>query len=187
MNSVDVANPSLGAAPAGTQTQHGQGAASAGTNPEGVWGVLDVAEGDRAKLTEIARGLSKAGKLPGYRAGSASTGDLFSFHGFGEPWDYEVRAVPASDQRVEFRPRIIRKAPSIFAIICILSIWPGAWLTDSMLKAYFSGYSWNTYLWYLPLTILPIPPMACRMWTRSKAAARAHANDKVDMLRQAMG
>lgn len=147
--------------------------------------MLDLPEGGAARLAEIARGLSKAGKLPGYRVGLASTGELFSFHGFGEPWDYEVRVV-GEGQRVEFRPRIIRKAPLIFAIICILSIWPGAWLTDSMLKAYFSGYSWNTYLWYLPLTILPIPPLAWRMWTRSKAAAREHAMEKIAMLRQAM-
>jgi hypothetical protein len=185
MNSVDVATPTLDADrdPVGSQ----RGLATSDTTPDGTWGVLSLPAGGGGRLGEVARSLSKAGKLPGYRAGSGSTGDLFSFHGFGEPWDYEVRAVAASDKRVEFRPQIIRKAPLIFAIICILSIWPGAWLTDSMLKAYFSGYSWNTYLWYLPLTILPIPPLAWRMWTRSKAAAREHAQDKIAMLRDAIG
>jgi len=169
------------------------------TVPSGAWGELDCV--DVGVLAQQARAFSKTGKLPGYRAGSSSTGDLFSFHGFGEPWDHEVRAIADSGLggsgsggqsqggrcRVRFVARVLRKGPMIFAAISVFSIWPGAWLTDSMLKAYFPSYSWNTYLWYLPLTVLPLPWMAWRMWTRSRAAAYSHAQDKIAMLREAKG
>ena len=55
-----------------------------------------------------------------------------------------------------------------------------------MLKVYFKGYDWNTYLWYIPLTVLPLPWMAWRMWTRSNRSAREHAAEKIPMLREAM-
>jgi hypothetical protein len=179
MQSTNVANSTMHDA-----TREAGGPAAASPVPSDVWDRMDLPTGGEARLAALAKDLSKAGKLPGYRAGAGA--DLFAFHGFGEPWDYEVRAI-AAGERVEFRPRILRKAPLLFAIICVLSIWPGAWLTDSMLKAYFSGYSWNTYLWYLPLTILPIPPVAWRMWTRSKRAAYEHVREKVAMLREAVG
>lgn len=162
------------------------------TSSKGVWGEFAVAMPQQQaseRLAEVARTLSRKGKLPGYRAGSATRGDVVAFHGFGEPWDFEVSAKVAGEgdkSRVWFEGRVLPKSPLIFLIVSVLSVWPGVWLTDSMLKAYFSGYDWNTYLWYIPLTALPVPWMAWRMWTRSLRSAREHAAETIPKLQHAM-
>lgn len=164
-----------------------------------VWGEFAVPMSPEAAtetLANVARALSKQGKLPGYRPGSRERADVVTFHGFGEPWDFEVsakveaaksaEAKPAECSRVWFQGRVLPKSPTIFALVSIVSVWPGVWLTDSMLKVYFKSYTWNTYLWYIPLTVLPLPWMAWRMWTRSNRSAREHAAEKIPLLRDAM-
>jgi hypothetical protein len=66
--------------------------------------------------------------------------------------------------------------PWIFALILVLTIWPGVWLTDSMLRSYWDWYSatpwWSTYVWYMPLTV-PFCPVAMRSALRKSRAAAA--------------
>jgi hypothetical protein len=62
--------------------------------------------------------------------------------------------------------------PILYALLLGVSIWPGIWLTDSMLRAYFSWYRIPTWWWYLPLTV-PTSPWA--MWVAVKKS-RATGN-----------
>lgn len=173
-------------------TSQSQQATAGPVSTDPVWGEFDVPMSPdvaTATLANVARTLSRQGKLPGYRAGSAAKADVVAFHGFGEPWDFEVSAKvsgSAQGSTVRFEGHMLQKAPALFALVSIVSVWPGVWLTDSMLKVYFKGYDWNTYLWYIPLTVLPLPWMAWRMWTRSNRSAREHAAEKIPMLREAM-
>jgi hypothetical protein len=138
-----------------------------------------------AAVADKAQQLSKKGKLPGF----ARAGDGFSFAGFGEPFDYVVTA-RSDASGVVFDAAMHRKMPAIFAIVIVLSIWPGSWLTDSMLRSYFTGYNvapWVTYAWYLPLTVVPLLWMIPRMLRRSREAAYAHAQEQIATLREALG
>lgn len=132
--------------------------------------------------------LAKRGKLAGYQAlGSHPTekvGAAFRVSVFGEPYDRELIAavVPqgagggsaGGGSVVKFESRLLRKLPAIMIIATILSIQPGMWLTDSMLKLYFSWYTIETWWWYLPLVLLSIP-MLWKQFKKSEAAAAADA------------
>jgi hypothetical protein len=142
------------------------------------------------QLLAKASALAKSGKLPGF----ASTGaqpPAFRFEAFGEPLDHEVRATLSTDgaggARAVFAARMLPRTPAIFAIVAALSIWPGSWATDSMLRSYFDSYDWNTYAWYIPLTVLPLPFAWRRMARRSRASAFEHFREKFDALALATG
>lgn len=127
--------------------------------------------------------LAKRGKLAGF-ARSASP-DLFEVSAFGPPFDYRLIAAAErapSGTRLRFRIALMKKLPIIFALVVIVSIWPGVWLTDSMLRTYFSWYTmsfWGTCAWYMPLTVLPLPWMWKKMVVGSRAAANADARELI--------
>lgn len=125
--------------------------------------------------------LSKRGKLAGFHAGTPPA--LFEAAAFGNPFDYRLCATASptpAGTRLSFSLRLPAKVPIFYAVVVIVSIWPGVWLTDSMLRTYFPGYTlsmWGTCAWYLPLTILPLPWMYKKHFVGSRAAASADAHE----------
>lgn len=132
-----------------------------------------------AQLTQTLQALSRKGKLPGYEQPSPHA---FRLKAFGNPFDHWLY-VAATEQgaytRLDFHLRLARKTPGIFLIVSILTVQPGMWLTDSMLTTYFPAYGnhVNTWWWYIPLVVLPMPWILWRMWRKSTRAAHEHAHE----------
>jgi hypothetical protein len=144
------------------------------------WGVIQTSA-SLATTKKLAQALSKKGKLPGF----TPAGDSFTFVGFGEPLDYTILATKSADG-ITFTGKMHPKLPWIYAITTIVTLWPGSWLTDSMLRTYFQSYDfgpWFTYYWYIPLTILPLLWMFPKMIRKSKSSAVAHAREQIEVLR----
>lgn len=160
------------------------------------------------RLDELAR----RGKLAGFHAGgSGGTGgtggagatERVSFHvtDFGTPFEtvldarVRARAGPGSDggTTLEFSTRLKPLMPLVFLAVLVTTVWPGVWLTDSILRVYFpsygsflSGRGWATWMWYLPLTV-PFVPLS--MWTaikRSRASGYTQGKEMVQKIRAAL-
>jgi hypothetical protein len=67
--------------------------------------------------------------------------------------------------------------PIAMIIVSVLSVWPGVWLTDSMIRTYFPSYDYNTNLWYIPLTVLSLVWYGIGSWRRSAREARESAHE----------
>jgi len=128
------------------------------------------------------------GKLAGYERVSASE---FRIAAFGAPYDKRLigRITPDPGQnagsRVDFEVVWLKKLPAIMAVVVVLMFWPGVWLTDSLIKTYFTSYpqnGWLTAAWYLPLCALALPVL-WKQWKGSGAAADEHARETVEALR----
>ena len=99
---------------------------------------------------------------------------------YGEPFDRELLGMiqdsGAGDGCViEMELRLLKKMPVMAIALVAVSIWPGVWLTDSMIQTYFPGYPnsfWVTAAWYLPLTVVPLPWMLRSMWRKSERVAK---------------
>lgn len=118
---------------------------------------------------------SKQGRLPGFER----RGELrFRALVYGEPFDREMLC----DVRAEgdgcvlgCRLRLLKRLPTVAIALIVVSIWPGVWLTDSMIQTYFPGYPnafWVTAVWYLPLTVVPLPWILRSMWRKSEGIAQ---------------
>jgi hypothetical protein len=118
---------------------------------------------------------SKRGKLAGF---AQLDGDRFRTLVYGEPFDRELLGAIAKKDggcEIELGLRLMKKMPIIAIALIVVSIWPGVWLTDSMIQTYFSGYPnsfWVTAAWYLPITVIPLPWMLRSMWRKSEGIAR---------------
>lgn len=80
-----------------------------------------------------------------------------------------------------------RRMPWIYALLLIATVWPGVWVTDSMLKTYFSWYTIPTWWWYLPLSVIPLPWMWRSFMHKSRAAADASAREVITDIAAAVG
>ncbi len=198
MNSVTVHtpdSPSTETAPA----QTGQAGAPALSGPAGgaVTGSLPVLTTTLAPSEVLDRmlALAKRGKLAGYAAlprhPRGLPGAAFRVSAFGQPYDRELIASVAPDpagqggSRVEFESRLLRKLPAIVIVVTLLTIQPGMWLTDSMLRLYFSWYRIETWWWYLPLVALSVP-MLWKQFKRSEAAAHQDGLKVIEDIRAAL-
>ncbi len=132
-------------------------------------------EGVVARLDALAR----RGRLAGF--GRADAPDLFRADAHSAPFDHDLiaRGTPErAGTRLEFRLAMRRRIPALFGGAIVLTIFPGVWLTESMLSTYFSWYRlsiWWTMAWYIPLTVLPLPWALAAMVRRSRRAAREEA------------
>jgi len=149
---------------------------------------MDVLSSVRTPLTpkDVVLTLEKAatkGKMPGYRMGT-QTG-AFTTLAFGAPFDHElIGTAAAQDGRtlVTFRLRMLPKLPAFYAALIVVSVWPGVWLTESMLTTYFSWYPrnmWWTWAWYMPLTVGPLPWMWKKWVVGSRTAALTDARETI--------
>lgn len=72
----------------------------------------------------------------------------------------------------------------VFGVILVLTVWPGVWLTDSMIRSYFTSYDYKTWMWYLPLTAPFVPWMMWSAWRRSRASALEEAVRLIERVRE---
>lgn len=175
-------------------SESGSAVAPAGV-PPGVQTMLTPGE-----VVDRVEALARRGKMPGFRRGSG--GVLFSVEAFGKAFDYRLEARGESRDgggcllRFALRPQ--RRTPILFGVILAATVWPGVWLTDSMLRTYFSWYQFSlwgeadrtmlvTCLWYLPLTVLPIPFFWRRTVKTSRAAAAESARVLAERIRADVG
>ncbi len=129
--------------------------------------------------------LARRGKLADFHPaenGSAA----FVLTAYGQPFDYTLTATASADgprTTISYSLRQQRKAPVITILVIVFTIWPGVWLTDSMLKTYWDAYRFPTWIWYLPLTVLPLPWMWMRMARRSQQSAEVHSAELAEAIR----
>lgn len=118
------------------------------------------------KVVELLETSARRGKLPGFERGTG--GHLFKVSLFSEPFDHDLIARVAETDggstHLRFEVRLRGMMPIVTIVVVALTIWPGVWLTHSLLITYFETYrGWCesvpglTYWWYLPLAIIPLP------------------------------
>ena len=129
---------------------------------------------------------SQQGKLPGFireRSGS----DGFEVTALGTHFDHRVRcAVGQTNEGSVIHGRGERPWRPIAVVwaIVILTLWPGVWITHSMLVTWFGWYRlelWGTAAWYVPLTLLAIPAVL-KVQRASDVASWAHAHETLDLI-----
>ena len=145
---------------------------------------------------------SRRGRLPGFEPNAP--GGLFLVDAWGTPFDHDLIACAEPDgagTRLQFSLRMRRRMPTIHAVILLLTIWPGVWLTDSMLKIWFnwyyaltqkdffifSGFEWFTYAWYLPLCVVPLPWFWRSIVRRSRRTAHESALEMIAKMAKELG
>ena len=134
---------------------------------------------------------SRRGRLAGCHAGQG--GGLFGVAAFGQPFDRVLIAdakKASGGTTLQFRMTLPMKWPSVFIAVTISTIWPGVWLTDSLLQTYFPSYPWwgvQTWMWYLPLPVLPLPWMIKSMWRKSEAMAHDSAHRAIRKIAAEIG
>ncbi|QOJ01757.1 MAG: hypothetical protein HRU70_15230 [Phycisphaeraceae bacterium] len=134
-----------------------------------------------AEVLRRLAGLSKRGKLPGF----APDGERgFRASVFGAYFDFELLAdLRAHGEGTVLTWRIRAKAagPVIFAAVCAFTVWPGVWLTDRLIPG---EWGWiETWIWYIPLTVLPLPWAWRKAWRASRESAVTHAAEVVSRVR----
>lgn len=132
--------------------------------------------------------LSRQGKLPGFERGRAG---LFDVEVFAEPFDRvmisEAERTSAGETLIHLRTRAAKRMPLIYILVTVFTIWPGVWLTHSMLRTYFPGYSFPTWMWYIPVTVLPLPWMARNMIRKSGTLAHESTKEQIARIAEAVG
>jgi hypothetical protein len=133
-----------------------------------------------SRIRDAVDQASRRGKIPGISLEQG--GDNFKITDFGQPFESILAASVRGNQVtsiIQFRSRLKPLMPVIYAIVLLLSIWPGIWLTDSMLRAYFSWYRIPTWWWYLPLTVPTSPWMMWAAVRKSRASGHIAAVDLI--------
>ncbi len=131
--------------------------------------------------------LARRGKLAGFHARPRD--GLFEVACFGEPFDRRLVAHDSGEGGVttlRFTAPILWKVPAIMIVVTLLTIWPGVWLTDSMLTTYFRWYTIPTWWWYMPVTIVPLFWMVPRMIRKSEASCRESAAQQIAAIGEAL-
>jgi len=108
---------------------------------------------------------------------------LFTVRDFGGPFESILEARLA-DRQLHFTTRLRTTMTWVYFVILVATVWPGVWLTDSMLRTYFTGYDYLTWMWYLPLTA-PFVPWA--MWAairKSRVRGRTEAAEIIASIRK---
>ncbi len=146
-----------------------------------------------SQIVARAETLAKKGKLPGFEAtpGNAAS-QAFQTKLFAGRLNATMiaRITENSEPReVSFSIVHPKRPAMIIALVTILSIWPGMWITDSMVRTYIPSYSfsmWITAAWYLPLFVLPVPWVWRTMSRAAEPAAREHAVEQIEALRSVL-
>jgi hypothetical protein len=161
-------------------------------------GRIDALSSVRSPLSgiEIVSKLDAAarrGRLPGFHKGEGAA--LFRITDFGHPFEFilEANATPSGPcTELRFTLRMKPLLPRIFIASMILSVWPGVWLTDSMMQTYFGWYNpnhlwWVTYAWYLPLTVPFVPLGIAQALKKSRINAQIGAIDLIGKIQALVG
>lgn len=133
--------------------------------------------------------MSQRGKLPGF----AKTPSGFLALAYGWVYDFDLLGTVAGSagaSRIGFSLRVKPKMPWVVAAVLALSVFPGVWITHSMLSIYFDWYPselWKTCAWYLPLSILPIPWVWKTAMGRSRGEAEVSAHELIEKIAAELG
>lgn len=120
-----------------------------------------------AEVIERLRTASKRGRLPGFE--SPVQGGDFRVAAHGTPFDGVVLGRTEAG-RVRFEVRRLWMWPVVFAVLLVVSVWPGVYFVDKLIPG---EWGWiPTWWWYVPLTALPAP-FAWRIAMRRSAASIA--------------
>jgi len=147
----------------------------------------------RHKPDEIVRkldGHARKGRLAGFSPRNHDA--LFSADAFAAPFDHELLARATFDGThtvLRFQVRMLPKMPVIMIVILVLTIWPGVWVTESMLSTYFQWYRldiWWTCAWYIPMTLGPLPWLWKKWVVGSKREALEHALEVIASIRECL-
>lgn len=144
---------------------------------------------DPAEIKQRLTTLSKRGKLAGFEPNEPDA--LCSVAAHGTPFDSKM-CVHHSGHELSFECELLPMMPRIFALLLVITVWPGLPLTDSFL----SSFDWytglmakigiDTWHWYLPLTILPIPFVWRSAIMKSRTSAIESAHEAIEKIRAAI-
>lgn len=147
---------------------------------------------DPSGVVDALKTMSKRGKLAGFQVGGESGSAVVDAH--GTPFDSDLVILSASngDQtQVSFQLIMRRKMPILFALILVVTIWPGLPLTESFMLSFgwyerLLGDSIQTWMWYLPLTMIPAPFAWRTAILKSKKSANQHAQETIERIRSVL-
>lgn len=118
---------------------------------------------------------AKQGKLAGYQPQGPRS---FTLDAAGGLYERTLIATIISDTadkdehtEIWFEGKLKRTIPIVVIAVLIFTLWPGVWLTDSILSTWFGWYRmgiWWTCAWYIPLTLLAVPGF----WAHFKKSER---------------
>ena len=125
---------------------------------------------DRDEVLKRLEQAWRRGKLPGFAPGGPG---LFCAEAFANPFPSDlIASATDADGALELRftTRIVWKMPTFFAVVLILTLWPGLPMTESMLNTYWaSSKDWiPMWWWYVPMWVLSLP----WMWTSTKKSRK---------------
>ncbi len=86
---------------------------------------------------------------------------------------------PADGSVLRFERRIKPRVPLLVAVALVATVWPGITLTDSLLRTYWAGYDFATWMWYLPMTVPFVPLTMWTAWKRSNASGDLSARELI--------
>lgn len=155
-----------------------------GSTAEGLSGLSVTLAPDeiRARM-DVA---SRRGRVPGCHRGEGLT--LFVVDGCGTPFEHHLvaRGTPEGNgTRVTFSLERRMKMPLIFAVLLIVTVWPGVHFMDQLIPG-----EWNwipTWTWYLPLSIVPTPWFWVSTARKSRAMAEEDARGLIEKIRAELG
>ena len=146
----------------------------------------------REQILDRLEGMSKKGKLAGFERAGPPDGADASFTAYGSPFDGVV-LVHAADGRASFGLHMPRKMPVVFALILVITVWPGLPITDAFMYTFvwyenlMGSAGWlDTWVWYLPMTVIPAPFAWLGAVRKSRATAMEHATETVERVRAAL-
>lgn len=170
------------------------------SDPLGVEDIVIVSPLDSGEAMTAMERAGRRGRLPGFEK---LTGRTFRVDCDSIPFEYAIAgtieggtadAPEGAGSRITLRVYRKQLMPMIFAVVLIFTVWPGVWLTDSLIATYWSAYGgwsrsmpWLTYAWYLPITALPLPWIWKSLTGKSAAMARESAGVQIAALRAELG
>lgn len=152
--------------------------------------IADIQIGlNRDEILSRLEALSKKGKLAGFEREAGPGGSDARFAAHGNPFDGLVLVKPG-EGGVAFDLHMPRRMPVIFGVVLVLTVWPGLPITDAFMHTFLwyerlmGTAEWlDTWVWYLPLTVLPAPFALRSAVRKSRRTAREHAVETVERLR----
>ena len=147
--------------------------------------VTDVSPG------EIAERLSKASRR-GDVSGFERDGSSWYITRFGAPFESMLRPTVEAHgdgSRITFTRSLKPVMPAVFAVVTVLTVWPGVWLTESLIASMFAESSFWKYTtwWYLPLAIVGGAWGLWAAWRQSNSTGDREGAERVEKIARVLG
>lgn len=141
----------------------------------------------KGEVIDRLTAMSKRGKLAGFEREKIPEGADAAFAAQGTPFEGLV-LMRVGEGRVSFDLHMPRKWAVIFSAVLIVTVWPGLPITEAFLQSFIwyerlTGGWFATWMWYLPMTVLPAPFMLRSVLVKSRATSMEHARETVARVR----